>query len=194
MSDQMIPAIVLAAGASSRCPGGKLLQSYRGRPLLEWTLEALQESRVGPIVLVTGHASDQIQSLAGPRVHSVHNPNWSEGISSSIRVGIENLPESCPGVLLALGDTPFFTPETLHRIIGPGAEQEIRVPIYRGQMGHPKYFPSWLFPELKQLAGDRGAKALINNHQKRCRRIEVDDPGTLRDFDRPSDFLDAPRS
>ena len=56
-------------------------------------------------------------------------------------------------------------------------------------MGHPKYFPSWLFPELLELSGDEGARKVLRRFQDRTRVVQVDDPGILKDFDTPQDFL-----
>lgn len=185
----LTPAIVLAAGASSRCPDYKLLRLYRGRPLLAWTLEnLLAHPGVGPILVVTGHCREQLEHIIPESITAVFNPHWQSGLASSLRAGIQAVPNSSPGTLVTLGDTPFFSPETLRELLVEREAEEIRVPQFGGKVGHPKYFPRWLFPELCLLKGDEGAKSLIKKNQNRCRVIAVDDPGVLFDFDSEDDF------
>lgn len=186
------PAIVLAAGASSRCPEGKLSKIYNGQPLLAWTLHRLGEStKIKSVLVICGYKRTEIESITQlfPKARTIFNPSWSLGLSSSLKVGLKNLDGDESGVLLVLGDTPFFSLKTLDAVL-PEKEQieEIRFPSYRGVPGHPKYIPRRLFPALESLRGDQGAKHLIRNAKGRKREILVEDPGILRDFDKPEDF------
>lgn len=191
MSVEAFPAIVLAAGGSSRCPEGKLLKEYRSKPLIQWGIETLANSPVvGKVCVVCGHQATEIRKiLKDYELDFVDNPNWSRGIASSIRVGTQWLPRESSGFFLCLADTPFFQPETLLKVSPSTKDRDqIRLPVYGGVPGHPKYFPRWLFPELLTLRGDTGAKLLLRQYHTRTCRVEIDDPGILRDFDRPKDF------
>jgi len=188
-----LTALVLAAGGSTRCPGGKLTRRYQGRPLLSWLLEKLERSElIERVHLVCGFQAEQVEVLAQdfPKVTTVLNEDWSKGLSTSLKRGIESLPEDIPGVLVCLGDTPFFSDLTLQRVVGEvGESTSVILPCFEGKMGHPKYFPSWLFPELLELSGDEGARKVLRRFQDRTRVVQVDDPGILKDFDTPQDFL-----
>lgn len=184
---------MLAAGGSTRCPGGKLLRLYKSRPLLSWLLERLQtENRISDVYLVCGYESLRVQEVGADyqKVRIVHNLDWESGIASSLIAGLRSLPSEAPGALICLGDTPCFKPQTLERII-PEAEnlERIVLPVYEGCHGHPKYFPRWLFQELYKLSGDEGARRVLARHKENARIVKLHDPGILRDFDTPEDFL-----
>lgn len=189
----LVPAIVLAAGGSTRCPGGKLIRPLRGRPLLCWLLDTLQEcSEVSSVVVVCGHQMDEIAPLTEPfdKIDVVRNPDWATGLSSSLKCGLNALPPGAPGAVVCLGDTPFFRAATLSAVVpDESSTDSIIIPCCDGHPGHPKYFPRRLFAELFQLQGDEGARPLLRDHKERTRFVEVDDPGILRDFDSPEDFL-----
>ena len=193
MITRKLTALVLAAGGSTRCPGGKLTRHYQGRPLLSWLLERLERSElIEKVYLVCGFQAEQVEVLAQafPKVTTVRNEDWPEGLSTSLKCGIESLPEEIPGVLICLGDTPFFSDLTLQRVIGEvGESDSVILPCFEGKMGHPKYFPSWLFPELLQLSGDEGARPVLRRFKERTRVVQVDDPGILKDFDFVEVFL-----
>ena len=188
-----VPAIVLAAGASTRCSGTpKLQRIYRGKPLLLWALENLALGElISSLIVVTGFQSGEVAILCEgiPDCRVVQNQRWAEGLSTSLRVGLEALPKDCPGALVALGDTPFFQESTLRAVVPNESElQDFRYPVYNGQAGHPKYFPRWSFAEMANLSGDVGAKLVMKAHPDQCHELVVDDPGILRDFDLATDF------
>lgn len=190
MRGSTIPVLVAAAGASSRCPEGKLLKALGDRPLLGWLLEKLvSHPRLGPIVVVTGGHGPAVATLATgyPGVQVVENLQWATGLASSLKVGVAALPPE-GGFLVALGDTPLFTLDTLEQILPSGHADRIRVPSYQGRRGHPVFFPEWTRPEWNELQGDTGAKPLMKRWAGRLVEIPVDDPGILRDFDQSCDF------
>ncbi len=188
---QAVPAVVLAAGGATRCPGGKVAREFAGRPLVCWLLKTLQESPlISSVVLVCGFQSERVEIAADPfdKVETVFNPSWAEGLSSSLRTGIRPLTKESPGALICLADTPFFRPETLQKVVPKDDLDQIVLPIFRGRPGHPKYFPKWLFPEILKLEGDEGARSILRRYKEKTRTVEIHDPGILRDFDTPDDF------
>lgn len=187
-----VPCIVLAAGGSSRHPGGKLLTLYRGYPLLRWTLQRVTAHPFSRILVVTGHRADEVEALLPdePSVLAVANPDWQSGIASSLQAGLRACEAAAPGAVICLGDTPFFSAATLQAVHPSTIEEagEVRVPVYEGQDGHPKYIPRRLFGDLIELSGDQGAGPVLRRQP--AVRLEVDDPGVLLDFDTPDDFLE----
>lgn len=184
------PVIVAAAGGSTRCPEGKLLKLWQGRPLLDWLLGTLSgHPRLGPLVVVTGHLRSQVEKLAQtyPDVHTRFNPDWKEGLSTSLRVGEWALPPG-EGFLVALGDTPLFSLQTLEAVLPSQDLVRVRIPLHGQREGHPVFFPEWMRAHWPELSGDRGARPLLSRWPELVERVPVDDSGVLRDFDQASDF------
>lgn len=93
------------------------------------------------------------------------------------------------GWLVALADMPFIQPDTLHRVAAALADgAELAAPVFNGQRGHPVGFAARWRDALLALQGDEGARALVGANRLSMRRIATDDPGVLRDVDRPEDL------
>jgi molybdenum cofactor cytidylyltransferase len=186
-------AIVLAAGLSSRMGGpNKLLQGYRGLPLLEHALKAVESLGVADCVAVTGRDCETISALAASyAVRTVHNPNYADGLGSSIAAGICALDRSIAGVFIALGDMPGVVPkdyQLLSRAFKTGA---IMVPVFDLRRGHPVLFCTSYIPELSVLSGDEGARSLLGRHANAVIEVGTGNAGILRDLDLPEDFEEA---
>lgn len=189
------PAIVCAAGASSRCPEGKLFKLWKGKPLLVWLLESLtNHCELDRILVICGDRIDEVKRLTQTfsGIESHFNADWGQGISSSLRLGERLLPPG-DGFLVALGDTPLFRSDTLDRILPTEGQTTVNVPSYQGRTGHPVFVPEWAREDWRTLRGDRGAKQLFPRWGDRVRTVPVSDSGVVRDFDRPEDFLELPK-
>lgn len=205
LGEPQIGAVVLAAGLSRRMgEQNKLVQPVDGVPLVLHAIDALLATNVAPIVVVTGHQADAVQSLvasraAQGRVRCVHNPDYAQGLSTSLRVGIAALSagqgavdgvrpsaQRCDGALVCLGDMPRVRSghmEALLAAFDPSDGREVIVPTYRGQRGNPVLWSSRFFPELQQLHGDSGAKALLSNHADVLCYVPMGDDGVTLDVD-----------
>jgi molybdenum cofactor cytidylyltransferase len=194
----VVAAVVLAAGESRRWGrDNKLLapvgdQSMVRRPMVRRTVEAVLQSGARPVIVATGHQPRLVRAaLKGLDVSFCHAAGFAEGMSASLKAGIAAVPPDCAGVLICLGDMPFVAPATLDRLIGaydPHAGWMALVPTYDGQRGNPVLLGRPLFAEIMRLTGDKGARPLFAAIPERVAEIPVDDPGILRDLDRP----DAP--
>ena len=183
-----VSAIVLAAGLSSRmAPQNKLLLDRGGMPLIRRAVLNLLAASPAETVVVTGHQADQVmKALAGLPVRLVHNPDYREGMGSSLACGARRVSPGAAAALVCLGDVPDISPPTIQRLIecwrspnSPG----ICVPTFGGRQGHPVVFDRDFIPALAVLAGDTGAKALLQSHADRVQIVEVDDSGILLDVD-----------
>lgn len=186
----MIPAIILAAGMSSRLGTAKQLLQYQGRPLIRHVAETVLKSNVKQAIVVTGACGrDVAAALAGLPVTMVYNPEYAAGQSTSLVCGLNKIGSPLPdGVLFALGDQPLVKVDTINRLLAEFAiHRGIVVPWYRGRRGNPVIFSKSYFPMLKQLSGDQGARQLILCHSDDVRRVEVDDPGVVFDVDTRKD-------
>lgn len=194
-----IAAIVLAAGSASRyrAAGGaeptKLIAEYRGEPLVRWAARAALASRARPVVVVTGHARAEVEAaLAGLDLRFAHNPDFAEGLATSLRRGIAALPASVAGAVVMLGDMPEASAATADALIAAfeaKPDSLAAVALYRGRRGNPVLLGRGLFAEVARLRGDEGARGLLQGlAPERIATVEVGEAGVTKDVDRPEDL------
>jgi molybdenum cofactor cytidylyltransferase len=172
-------ALVLAAGAARRLGRPKQLLEWNGRPLLEWAVEAVHAWPVELVVVVLGASSEEI--LGGTDLGNslvAINPEWEEGIASSIRVGIDVLARDrrFDRTFIALGDqprVPLEVPQALAAAMEEGG-RPAAVPVYRYQRGNPALVGRLLWPRLMGLQGDSGAGHLFQAHPAWVEEIRFD--------------------
>ena len=190
-----IAAVVLAAGQSRRMGKvNKLLASVDGKPMVAHVIESLQASQARPLAVVTGHDYAAVEAALPPRSREgrgftlAHNPDYASGLSSSLRRGLAALPEDIDGVLVCLGDMPRVSPAIVNRLIAafnPLEGRAICVPTWQGKRGNPVLFARRFFPEMQEIAGDTGARALIGEHAEVVCEVPMDDDAVLLDVDTP---------
>jgi molybdenum cofactor cytidylyltransferase len=166
----------------------KLLQEWRGIPLLRWVVEAAAKSDAGPVIVVTGNEAARIEAaLKGLDVRFVHNPDYRDGLSASLRAGIQAVPASADGAIVLLGDMPEVDATLLNRIIAafsPPDARSICVAMHGHKRGNPVLWARSFFPEIDALTGDEGAKRLLARHEEFVCEIEAGS-AALRDIDTP---------
>ena len=182
-------AVVLAAGASRRFGAIKQLARIGHEPMLLHAVRCAAGAADRTWVILGAHADKLAALLEGAPVTVCVNTNWPEGLSSSIRTGIERLPDSCDGALLALADQALVTAEEYARLahVWRGAPQSIAAACYGARPGAPAIFPRRLFGDLLRLAGDAGARALLRDHADEV--LEVPMPSAGVDIDTPADLI-----
>ncbi|HEX3882941.1 MAG TPA: molybdopterin-binding/glycosyltransferase family 2 protein [Stellaceae bacterium] len=183
-----IAAILLAAGKSSRMGGpNKMLAEIEGRPMVARVAQRLLSSHARPIVAVLGNMADEVDAAIGKLpVERVRNPDYADGLSTSLKRGLAALPPDIDGALVCLGDMPMVTGRDLDRLIGafnPLEGRAIVVPVRQGTRGNPILWASRFFPEMAALSGDVGARALIAEHGELVAEIEMDSDAVLVDID-----------
>ena len=187
----MIEAIVLAAGKGERLGRIKPLVSIDGEPALGRVIRAIRKAGVEMIIVVLGHAAETVQAqvdFTGCRV--IVNPRYETGMAGSLIRGIESVSPAAEGVLVFHADMPTVKAETIRAVI-QRAEQGARIaaPSYEAQRGFPVFLHRSCFQELiPTLTGDVGARRYIRAHAAELVLVEVDDPGAIRDIDRPEDL------
>jgi molybdenum cofactor cytidylyltransferase len=141
------------------------------------------------------HDHRNINRPTRPAVMLKHNPFYAEGLSTSLIAGIEALDHSIDGAALLLADMPLVTAAHLRYLISAFDRREGRgivVPTREGRWGNPMLWACRFFAEIKQLRGDRGAKALALEHRNDLLEVEMPDDGILFDIDTEKDFADRP--
>jgi molybdenum cofactor cytidylyltransferase len=187
-----IAAIVLAAGRSTRMgDANKLLLPLHGAPMIARTVDALAASSVADILVVTGYDADAVRrALAGREVTFVHNPDFADGMSTSLKAGLSGAPADADGVLICLGDMPAVTVAAVDMLIAafnPTEGRAIVVPTYQGKRGNPVLFATAFVDEMRGAEGDAGARALLSQHTDAVYELETD-AGVLADADTPAAF------
>jgi molybdenum cofactor cytidylyltransferase len=193
-----IAAVVLAAGRSTRMGGpNKLLAELGGKPLVRIAAEQALASRANPVIVVTGHERERVEAaLADLDVHIVHNPNYADGLGTSLRAGVAAVPAEADGVIVCLGDMPQVTAGLIDRLIAAyDAEKGALViaPTRGGQRGNPVLWARRFFPDLMAIAGDVGARNVLANYGEAVVEVPVSESGPFLDIDTP-DALSAAKA
>jgi molybdenum cofactor cytidylyltransferase len=190
----MIAAIVPAAGMSTRMGCNKLLLTFKSKPLIVRAVDTLLESEVDQVVVVLGHEADKVKvTLQGKHVTIVLNPNYREGMSTSIRVGLEAVSSEATAIMIYLADQPLLEPEDLNRLIRAFAEarghnKSIVVPFFRGQRGNPVILDACFKEAILEVVGEVGCKRVIKRNSDKVLIVEMETDHVVRDVDRMEDY------
>jgi len=193
---------VLAAGRSSRfrAQGGvavtKLVETLGDKPIVRMAAEAALASRARPVIVVTGHARSTVEAaLAGLDVEYAHNPEYSSGLASSLRVGLAAMPTDVAGALVLLGDMPWIDARLIDALIDgfqANARALAAAPMHEGRRGNPVLLGRGLFAAATRLKGDEGARRLVAAlGAGEVVEVEAPDSGVVVDIDTPSDLMAA---
>jgi molybdenum cofactor cytidylyltransferase len=184
-----VAALVLAAGSSTRMGSNKLLADIQGQPMIARTVQRIAQSSVEKIMVVTGHQSEVVGSaLQGQGVELVHNANFALGLSTSLRLGVSKLQNSCDAILVCLGDMPLIDARDINRMIAafnPTENRSIVVPVHGSKFGNPVLWGASHFASLMVCEGDRGARGLLETLREEAVEIPIAHEGVVLDADTP---------
>ena len=192
-----ITAILLAAGESSRMGQPKPLLPWGGLPLIQYQIASLSDANASPIVVVLGHNSEDIAPFVtnSPTIQTIINPDYAEGKTTSIRLGISQVRDDVDGILLLAVDQPRPA-DLLERVI----EEHLRSgslithPTYNERGGHPIIFAGSLKGELLAITEEQqGIREVVGRHQDSIRTVAVESPIARVDLNTIDDYESALR-
>lgn len=185
-------ALVLGAGRGRRFGSDKRMARLpSGETLLAATLQRVLEV-FDEVVVVLRPEDDPHLLGVDSRVRVVRADGADEGMGISLAAGVAALADAdAQAVAVLLGDMPWIAAETLRTLCDQADTGQIVLPVHQAERGHPVIFGRQFWPALTQVRGDQGGRQVIADHPQACVRVEVDDPGVVRDVDLPGD-LTAP--
>ena len=185
-------ALVPAAGMSTRMGAPKQLLPFGGKTVLQTVVDTLLEANLDGILVVLGHRAEAVrESLAQRPVLFQLNPDYRNGMFSSILCGLSALEKSADAALIALGDQPNVRASVAGMVAAAyrKGNKGIVVPVYRGRRGHPALVDLGRYlSEIRSLAGEDGLKPVMRGHPDDTLEVEVEDEGVLRDIDTPEEY------
>ncbi|MHA7815710.1 MAG: nucleotidyltransferase family protein [Pseudohaliea sp.] len=186
-----VGVLLLAAGRGTRYGSDKRRARLPdGTQLLDGSIAAIAETGL-PLRVALGPGDGALAEALNLRaIDTLRCAEASRGMGATLAAAVRQLP-AWDAVLIALGDMPWLRPASIAAVARAAGPALICVPCHDGRRGHPVAFGARFLPELAALDGDRGARDLLLRHTAAVRELPVDDPGVLRDVDRPADLEDA---
>jgi molybdenum cofactor cytidylyltransferase len=189
-----VAALVLAAGQSARMGGAnKLFAEVDGVPMLARAVNAALASVASSATVVLGHEAEKAETLlAGRRVNIVRNPDYAQGMSTSLAAGLKALPPDAEAVVVLLADMPRVNAAHVDRLIAAfdAGNPSIVVPMQGGRRGNPILWPREFFAGMQAVSGDQGARGLLAANAARIVGVNLDD-AIHADIDTPDDLRRA---
>jgi len=182
----MISAILLAAGESNRMGQPKQLMPFGQITIVERTIDNLLNSAVSETIVVLGYKDEEIRkTIAGKPIKIAMNPDYQQGMSTSIIAGLKQVDKRARAVLIALGDQPFVNSQTITSLVEAfiANNRGILIPVYQGRRGNPVIFAIEYKGELLNLKGDVGGREIIELHPDDVLEVAVNCEGVLLDID-----------
>jgi molybdenum cofactor cytidylyltransferase len=194
MKKRPIAGIILAAGMSTRFGKTKQLHTVGDSTILSMVIDAALKSDLDIVVLVLGHESEAIKAslgsvLANPRLITVINQCFQEGMSTSLKRGLREINDEFPSVMILMGDQPLLSHEVINLLIRTfkSSDKDICVPVYNGKRGLPVCFTGRFYDEMMCVVGDMGAREIIRNNPSEILAVEIYDSTCCMDIDEKED-------
>ena len=220
----MVSAILLAAGQSRRMGAvNKLLLPFGSGTLLGNTLQNILHANPSEIIAVTGYEAPLVEAAllslesasnaskirknssdglspsdeffyASPPLRIIHNPNFEQGMTSSIQAGVRAAHPDTQGLMVCLGDMPLLSPTTYRWVLAAFLQhlrqdpQAIVQPMFQGQVGHPVVFSNTYRSSIEALTYPDGCKPILQAHREHLYRIESPTDTVLMDADTPEAY------
>lgn len=181
--------IILAAGEAARYGSPKLLLEWRGKPIIRHVAENALKAGLRSVIAVVGAGEQSIRNaLVDLPVKIISNPNWQQGQSASIRKGLLAVEQFTGSAIFLLADQPIISSRLISALIEKHqrTQSPIIAPISNGKRGNPVLFDQVTFPDLLEIKGDIGGRAIFGKYHMET--IEWNEPDVFLDIDTPDDY------
>jgi molybdenum cofactor cytidylyltransferase len=179
---------------STRMGQNKLLLSFQGKTLIARAVDTLLASEVDEVIVVLGHEADKVRAhLQGKQVRLVHNPDYRDGLSTSVRVGVRAASSQVEAIMIYLADQPLLEPADVNFMVkafalAKDANKSIVVPFFHGQRGNPVILNASYREAMFEVVGDVGCKRVIKRYPDKVFRVEMETDHVVRDVDNIADY------
>jgi CTP:molybdopterin cytidylyltransferase MocA len=183
-------AIILAAGYSRRMGRFKPLLALGGRPMIDWGIDLFRACDVSAIHVVAGHRHDALAPVLAKRgVAMVVNPDFQEGMFSSVKAGIRALSPACGAFFILPADIPLVRPATVRRLLAcfDARRAKVVVPSFACRPGHPPLVSGELASSILEAQGSEGLRGVLAQWRWETATVPVPDRFILHDADAPED-------
>ena len=184
-----IGAVILAAGTASRYGQPKQLLDYHGQPFVRVIAENALRAGLNPVIVICGAYEQAVsQAVIDLPVQVLHNPDWQDGQSTSVKAGVRNLPTKTGGAIFLLADQPQVSVELLRALVERHSQDlpAVLAPYVFDQRANPLLFDRVTFADMQTLSGDTGGRALFSKFSPRY--LNWYDRRLLLDVDTPEDY------
>ena len=189
----MISAILLAAGQSKRMiDENKLTKKLNGIPVINHSVNNILSSNIDELIVVLGYQKEIIQDIVekNNKIKFTVNKNFIDGMSTSIKTGLDHLSDKSDAFFICLGDMPLVNKKIYNHLIKFRSDNDIVIPIYKNQQANPILFSKNMKKNIMGITGDFGAKKILNQNKNKNKilNIKIDDLGITKDFNTKDDF------
>lgn len=189
---RQVGAVILAAGQSKRMGQPKLMLPWGKTTIINQIISVLTTEAITPILVVTGEMHDSVAvELAEKPVQLVRNMNFAvTEMIDSLRLGLDEMPESVAACLIVLGDNPQISKDVVRMLVRRYVERgsEIILPSYHQRRGHPWLLARSLWWKLNELDARGTLRDFLAGQSSKIDYVIVDTPGILADVDTPEEY------
>ncbi len=189
--DPVVSIIILAAGKSERMGRIKQVLPYGESNILQQVIDNANKFKGAEVILVLGHRAEEIACQITPGAAKIiTNPDFEQGISSSLKCGITQISKDSKAVMVMFGDQPLIEAKTIELLWSKYSQTKYGIvyPVYKGMRGHPVIFDMRYKSELLELSGDVGARQIIGKHRDDALEVEVNSEEVIMDIDTIADY------
>ena len=189
----MIKGILLAAGQSRRLKNeNKLIKIFKDKPLIHHALNSVQNSKIKKLIIVLGFQFKEVKKniKKNKKIIFVHNKNYKNGMSSSIKSGLKKISKKDKGFIILQSDMPFVKTSDINKIYNSIIRKKYLVHAlkYKNRIGNPIGFDISILNKFKKIRGNVGAKYMVKRLHKSTNFIKISSDKVFKDFDKALDF------
>ena len=189
----MIKGILLAAVQSNRLKNeNKLIKIFKNKPLINHALNSVKNSKIKKIIIILGYQFKEVKKKIkkNKKIIFVHNKNYKNGMSSSIKSGLKKISKKDKGFIILQSDMPFVKTSDINKIYNSIIRKKYLVHAlkYKNRIGNPIGFDISILNKIKKIKGNIGAKYMVKRLKNSTNFIKVSSEKVFKDFDKASDF------